>query len=149
MKILIVVFFLFALSANAAELHLNWTPNQEPDLDHYNAYRSTNSLVFHRANVVPLTSPTYVDKNLPLATTYTYTVTAVDKAGNESEMSLPVQGMTPISEFVGPRLPRRDRIAPTPPTGVKIETQRRRKRARAPRRANRVVIQIIVKEGRR
>jgi hypothetical protein len=149
MKTLTAAIFLLSFSANAAGLRLTWTPNQEPDLDHYNAYRSTNSLVFHQANVVPLTSPTYVDKNLPLATTYTYTVTAVDTSGNESEMSFPVQGMTPISEFVGPPRPRRDRIAPTPPTGVKIETQRRRKRGRAPRRANRIVIQIIVKEGRR
>jgi len=70
-------------------------PNNELDIDHYNVYRSTNP-DFKCNYETLIASPSgnnYLDWGLkPLTTyysptTYYYQVTAVDRAGNESEPS--------------------------------------------------------------
>ena len=86
------------LRAETAGLHeilVSWMPNNELDIDHYNVYRSTNP-DFECNYETLIASPSnnnYLDWGLkPLTTyysptTYYYQVTAVDRAGNESEPS--------------------------------------------------------------
>lgn len=61
-------------------VELSWSPNNEPDLAGYNVYRGTQKL-----NREPALSPTFRDP-APGASPR-YTVTAVDRRGNESERS--------------------------------------------------------------
>ena len=60
---------------------LSWPKNSEPDVAGYTIYREGRKL-----HVAPLTSLNYQDSNLKEGT-YSYTVTAVDSAGNESVAS--------------------------------------------------------------
>jgi Lamin Tail Domain/Calcineurin-like phosphoesterase len=67
-------------SAGDGEVTLNWTANTEADLNHYNLYRDG-------AEIASPTSATYTDSGVTNGTTYSYQVTAVDNAGNESASS--------------------------------------------------------------
>lgn len=84
-----ILFFVMMLTApaQAREVTLTWEPNSEPDLSHYVVYRGTESGVYAENS-----------GNIGLVTTYTCTipddgnvyffaVTAVDKAGLESDFS--------------------------------------------------------------
>ena len=77
-----------ALTVNApatSSVLLTWTANTEPDLLSYNIYRSTTPGTYGAplANVQkPAT--TYTAAGLQVGTTYYFTITAVDSAGNES-----------------------------------------------------------------
>ncbi len=72
------------LSATAigSDIVLNWDLNTEPDLAGYNMYRA-DSGEWIRINADLITEATYTDANL-INGTYTYRVTAVDNAENES-----------------------------------------------------------------
>jgi hypothetical protein len=67
-------------SAGDAEVMLSWTANAESDLNHYNLYRDG-------AEIASPASSAYQDPAVRNGTTYTYEVTAVDNAGNESAKS--------------------------------------------------------------
>lgn len=77
-----------ALTVNApatSSVTLTWIANTEPDLLSYNIYRSTTPGVYGAplTNVLkPATS--YSVTGLLVGTTYYFTITAVDSAGNES-----------------------------------------------------------------
>ena len=66
---------------NQADVRLNWSRNQEPDLTGYILYRNDQ-----KVNLEAITDVTYLDQNLDEGT-YTYTVRTVDLAGWESEPS--------------------------------------------------------------
>jgi fibronectin type 3 domain-containing protein len=82
---------------SSSQLDLSWTSNTEPDLDHYNIYRSTTS---GSGNLIAQTTTNaYSDIGLQASTTYYYTVSAVDSSGNEGLLSTEVSGKT--SESTG------------------------------------------------
>jgi chitodextrinase len=69
-------------TARDARVDLSWSANGESDLDHYNVYRNNNN-----SKIASPTGSSYTDSGLTNGTTYSYAVTAVDKAGNESAKS--------------------------------------------------------------
>ena len=67
---------------------LTWNENKEGDLAGYHVYRSTRSgRDYERLTDKPLARTTYSDEAVKPRTTYYYVVTAIDKAGNESQPS--------------------------------------------------------------
>ena len=76
-----------ALSATAGDgqVSLDWDDNTETDLAGYNVHRSTVSSVGSFSQIASqVVSSEYTDTGVTNGTTYYYTVTAVDEAGNES-----------------------------------------------------------------
>jgi fibronectin type 3 domain-containing protein len=64
---------------------LSWNPNNESDLDSYRVYRSTTPGVYGAAlATVPRGTVTHTATGLQVGTTYYFTISAVDSAGNES-----------------------------------------------------------------
>jgi hypothetical protein len=73
-----------------ASVELSWESNTEPDLAGYRVYRSTAGGAFEKiADVNEI--PTYSDHAVERGKTYRYTLTAVDKSGNESGRSATVE----------------------------------------------------------
>ncbi len=68
----------------AQVVELIWTANTEPDLAGYNVYRREESGTSHRINKELLPTPIYRDSSVEPGRKYSYEVTAVDLAGNES-----------------------------------------------------------------
>jgi hypothetical protein len=77
---------LSAAAADTGAIFLSWQPSPEADVAYYNVYASTNAPVATaQKNLVGSpTAPRFVDWGLKAGTTYYYTVTAVDRYGNES-----------------------------------------------------------------
>jgi len=76
------------VSAGAIAVEVSWSINVEPDLAGYRVYRSEKE----GDRGAPLTadllpSPAYRDTNIQSGRSYWYTVTAVDRSGNESTPS--------------------------------------------------------------
>jgi predicted small lipoprotein YifL len=64
---------------------LTWNENREGDLAGYQVYRATKSGgAYEQLTEKPINRTTYSDTSVKQGMTYYYTVTAVDKAGNES-----------------------------------------------------------------
>jgi fibronectin type 3 domain-containing protein len=64
---------------------LTWNENREGDLAGYHVYRATKSGgEYKRLTGKPINRSTYSDTSVKQGMTYFYTVTAVDKSGNES-----------------------------------------------------------------
>jgi pectin methylesterase-like acyl-CoA thioesterase len=82
-----------AATAGDNRVDLTWTANTEADVAGYNLYRSTDADVAltaaNKVNTDLLPGKTYADKP-DNGSTYTYVLTAVDKAGNESPVSAEV-----------------------------------------------------------
>lgn len=78
-------------------IDLSWEPNNEPDLAGYIVYRrqvaSTGEVVGDRTRLTPAPTPApaFSDRTAQLGQTYSYRITAVDTAGNESPTSAEVQ----------------------------------------------------------
>lgn len=95
------------LSATAGDalVALAWTEGSETDLVGYHLYRQDGPTVevveSNRITTLPLNEPSYVDRTVVNDTTYTYAVTAVDAAGNESAGSSPATA-TPVSSGLPP-----------------------------------------------
>jgi hypothetical protein len=74
-------------------IDLSWEPNTEPDLAGYIVYRqsvpSTGSPT--RLTHTPVAGPAFSDRTAQPGQTYSYRVTAIDAAGNESPASNEVQ----------------------------------------------------------
>jgi len=68
------------------EVRLVWNPNLEEDLAGYTVYWSEAPAGPYEF-VANTTIPRYVDRDVDNGSTYYYAVTAVDEAGNESELS--------------------------------------------------------------
>lgn len=102
-----------------SQLNLAWTQNNEPDLDHYNIYRSSSSGFTATPGTTPPsgTSNTnsYVNTGLKPSSTYYYRVAAVDKSGNIGSLSVEKSGTTAA--------PPPDTTPPAQVTGLAITTK--------------------------
>ncbi|MGB9404026.1 MAG: hypothetical protein WCA98_10820 [Candidatus Acidiferrales bacterium] len=80
-----------ATSDTPAHIELSWAISSETDLAGYNVYRTEQVMATGpKLNERPLLTPAYHDMTIVPGRLYTYTVTAVDRAGNESPASAPV-----------------------------------------------------------
>jgi hypothetical protein len=72
-------------TAGNAQVALDWSNNVEPDLHHYDVYRSTlPGGPYAKANAAALTASAYTDTGRVNGTIYYYVVRAFDKTGNGS-----------------------------------------------------------------
>jgi len=79
------------IPTNAPEVELSWSINTETDLAGYRVYRSEQQDTPGKLVTTDLLlSPVYRDTSVQLGHTYWYSVTAVDRSGNESSPSAPV-----------------------------------------------------------
>lgn len=76
-------------SAGDGNAFLFWNANPEGDLRGYNVYRSRCAAgpYRNRVNAEPIPIPEFLDTGVDNGASYTYAVTAVDRAGNESSLS--------------------------------------------------------------
>jgi len=75
--------------AGVNAIELVWERNTEDDFAGYYIYRSADGGVFERV-AGPIDAPTYSDRAVDAGKKYSYAVTAIDKTGNESGRSMPV-----------------------------------------------------------
>ena len=74
------------LGGGDGQVRLRWSRNAEVDFDFYRLYRSVNN-INNFTSLVQLIQVEYLDRFLEYDSTYYYYLTAVDKAGNESEQT--------------------------------------------------------------
>jgi hypothetical protein len=80
------------------QLELSWSISPETDLAGYNVYRSgEEGAPPARLNQELLLVPTFRDSSVSPGRRYTYAVTAVDRAGNESAHSAPASAEAPAA----------------------------------------------------
>ena len=92
----LVSVFVPALGESPAHVELSWAINPETDIAGYNVYRSEREgAPGVRLNQELLITPAFRDMNSVPGRHYLYTVTAVDRSGNESPASAPVAGGVP------------------------------------------------------
>ncbi len=92
----LIVVFVPAQDAQPAHLELSWGISPETDVAGYHVYRSEQAGVpGARLNSELLQTPSYQDMNAVPGRTYFYSVTAVDRSGNESQASPAVSGSVP------------------------------------------------------
>jgi hypothetical protein len=85
-----------ASGATPAHLEFSWSISDAPDAAGYNIYRSEDAAKpGERLNRELLPTPAFRDMSAVPGRTYSYTVTAVDRAGNESLPSAPVSVTVP------------------------------------------------------
>lgn len=80
--------------AQPGALEIRWSPSPEPDLAVYRVYRASASGGPERLAEVPAGTTVFADTAAAPGVLYRYTVTAVDRAGNESAPSAPLLGNT-------------------------------------------------------
>lgn len=68
-------------------LEVSWSPSPEADLAVYRVYRWSQGVPAARIAEVPAGETTYLDAEAPTGVVVRYSVTAVDKSGNESGRS--------------------------------------------------------------
>jgi hypothetical protein len=89
----LVVLLVPAQGDAPAHLELSWAINSETDLAGYNVYRSGQvDVPGTRQNTELLRTPAFRDMNAVPGHRYFYSVTAVDRSGNESSASAAVSG---------------------------------------------------------
>jgi hypothetical protein len=76
-------------------IDLVWAPVTNADLAGYNVYRSKANDAYEKSNVDLVKSQSYRDTAVVSGNTYTYTVSAVDVRGNESQRSDPASEPVP------------------------------------------------------
>lgn len=76
-------------TASPNSVELSWDPNTEADLAGYRLYRSLPGGPLEK--IADLTVPAYSDHNLDRDKPYRYEVSAVDRLGNESPHSAPIE----------------------------------------------------------
>lgn len=81
-----------ARAVSSSLIIVTWAPNTEKDLAGYKVYRNGTP---RPIATVPGKFTRYEDRNVLPATTYSYTLTAFDKAGNESVMTQTFRATTP------------------------------------------------------
>lgn len=92
----LVVVLVPAQAEAAAHVELSWAISPETDIAGYNVYRSEQvGVLGTRLNAEPLLTPAFRDMNGLPGRRYFYSVTAVDRSGNESAPSAAVSGGVP------------------------------------------------------
>lgn len=92
----LLVVLIPAQSGVPAHLELSWAINPETDVAGYNVYRSEQVGVLGAPlTAEPLLTPAFRDMNVLPGRHYFYSVTAVDRAGNESPASAVAPGSVP------------------------------------------------------
>ena len=87
----------------AAHLELSWAVGPETDVAGYNVYRSEQAgAAGTRLTTELLLTPAFRDMNVQPGHRYFYTVTAVDRSGNESRPSEAVSGGVPAESQPNP-----------------------------------------------
>ena len=81
-------------SAGIASIELVWERNTDSDLKEYRVQRSDDGAPFHQV-AEGLESPNYSDRGVQSGKHYRYRVIAVDRTGNPSEPSNPVEIVAP------------------------------------------------------
>ena len=76
--------------AGVNSIELAWQPNTEDDLGGYQVYRSIGGGVPERI-AGPVDPPNFSDRTVEIGKKYSYTVTAVDRTGNEGAHSTAVE----------------------------------------------------------
>jgi hypothetical protein len=76
-------------------VRLVWEPVTAPDLAGYFVYRWERDARLKLCCPTPLPGENFIDISMQLGTTYRYEVTAVDKSGNESAASKPMEVIIP------------------------------------------------------
>jgi hypothetical protein len=95
----LVVAFVPAAGGTAAYLDLSWSISAATDIAGYSVYRSDGpSSPSTRVNSELLLTPAFRDMNALPGRTYFYTVTAIDRSGNESPASPPASGSIPAPD---------------------------------------------------
>ncbi|MFY9805389.1 MAG: fibronectin type III domain-containing protein [Candidatus Acidiferrales bacterium] len=90
------VVFVPAQNSAPAYFDLSWSINADNDIAGYNIYRTEQEgAPGNKVNDQLLLSPAFRDMNVVPGHRYFYTVTAVDRAGNESPASAPASGEMP------------------------------------------------------
>jgi hypothetical protein len=84
-----------ALLPQTGGLEVSWSPAPEPDVLTYRVYRAPAGGALEKLAERTGSERTFVDRTAGRGTKYRYVVTAVDRAGNESAQSTPVEGMVP------------------------------------------------------
>lgn len=98
----LVVVLIPAPPGGVLTLELSWAISPEPDVAGYNLYRSEQEgSRGQRQNLDLLITPTFRDMRVVAGRRYIYSVTAVDRAGNESLVSAAVSVAVP-SEGANP-----------------------------------------------
>ena len=98
----LVVIYVPAAASVPAHVDLSWAVSPEPDLAGYQVYRSEkDNALGTRVNKQLLLTPAFRDMNVVSGHRYYYSVTAVDRSGNESGPSAAVSVNAPA----GPALP--------------------------------------------
>jgi hypothetical protein len=84
-----------ALLPQAGGLEVSWSPSPEEDVIAYRVYRAAAGAALEKIAERTASERSFVDKTAAPRTKYRYVVTAVDRAGNESAQSAPVEGTVP------------------------------------------------------
>jgi hypothetical protein len=84
-----------ALLPQSGGLEVSWSPAPEPDVLTYRVYRAPAGSELKKLVERTASERTYLDTTIVRGTKYRYVVTAVDRAGNESAQSTPVEGTIP------------------------------------------------------
>jgi len=99
----LVIAMVPAQGQTAAHFELSWAVSAETDIAGYNVYRSEQAgALGTRLNTELLLTPAFRDMNVQPGHRYFYTVTAVDRSGNESPSSEAVSGGVPAESQPNP-----------------------------------------------
>lgn len=99
----LVVVFVPPVGEAPAHLELSWAINSETDIAGYNVYRSEqDGAPGTRLNPELLLTPAFRDMNAVPGRRYLYTVTAVDRSGNESPAGAAAPGGVPVENQTTP-----------------------------------------------
>lgn len=99
----LVVVFVPAVAGAPAHIELSWAINSEPDIAGYNVFRSEQEFASGvRLNPELLLTPAFRDMSTVPGRRYFYTVTAVDRSGNESPASATAPGDVPAESQTTP-----------------------------------------------
>jgi len=75
-------------------IELVWQRNTEDDFAGYNVFRATGDGEFQKI-AGPIDAPVYSDREIEVGKTYRYAVSALDRTGNESARTEPVEVVAP------------------------------------------------------
>jgi hypothetical protein len=85
-------------AVSSSQIDVSWTASSSADAAKYNIYRGTTGTP---ALVTTVTGSPYQDTELTAGTSYTYQVSAVDAAGNESPKTAPASATTQSTSATG------------------------------------------------
>jgi hypothetical protein len=85
----------FAALPHEGGIALSWSPSSEEDLALYRIYRAEGEGSPVSLADVPPTETSFEDRTVKAGVSYRYTLTALDRAGNESQRSSPADGRIP------------------------------------------------------